>query len=92
MALQTPLYVRIVTQDRDRGYMLLVGYERTIVQRTASQVITLSCITRESLNKMLAHVEKTNNASKIIDVTAPAIHKQLVKLFGEDKPKQEEQT
>lgn len=82
--LKSPLYVRVVTQDRDRGFMLLVGYDSKIVQSTAIQICTLTAITRESLNSVLERVSKDYSASEIRDVTALGIKKRLAKLFGED--------
>jgi hypothetical protein len=81
------VYIRVVTQDRDRGYMLLVGYYPDIVQRTATQITTLSNPTREYLNKFIERARVDYNASEIRDVTAPGIKKQLAKLFGEEIPK-----
>jgi hypothetical protein len=81
------VYVRVVTQDRDRGFMLLVGFDKGLVQRTASQVTTLSCVTRASLTKMIDAVKTNYNASAVENITAPAITKRLQKLFGESEEK-----
>ena len=81
--LASTLYVRVIPQDKDRGYMLLAGYEPDIVQRTALQYTTLSNPTRESLNAAIERMRAGNNAACIKDVTAPAILKKLARLFGE---------
>ena len=81
--MKTAVFVRVVSQDRDRGYMLLVGYDPSLVQRTAVQITTLSAVTRESLNKVIETVRKDYNASEIKDITDTGIKKKLMKLFGE---------
>ena len=45
--LANTLYVRVVNQDKDRGYMLLAGYDGAVVQRTCLSYTTLQGITRE---------------------------------------------
>jgi hypothetical protein len=77
------LYVRVVPQDKDRGFMLLAGYDSSVVQRTAVQYTTLSAMTRESLNAAIERLRIANSAKEVKDCTAPAIQKRLVKLFGE---------
>jgi|WetSurMetagenome_2_1015567.scaffolds.fasta_scaffold1059916_1 hypothetical protein len=81
--LASTLFVRVVPQDKDRGYVLLAGYDASVVQRTAIQSTTLSVPTRESLNAAIARLKAGNNAAEVRDVTAPAIQKKLAKLFGE---------
>lgn len=81
--LASTLFVRVVPQDKERGFMLLAGYDADVVQRTALQYATLSVLTRESLNAAIERMRINNSASTIKDVTAPAIQKKLAKLFGE---------
>jgi hypothetical protein len=89
--ISSTLFIRVVPQDRQRGYMLLVGYDAKIVQSTAIQYITLTAVTRASLNAMIEKAKISYNASDIRDVTAPGIQKQLKKLFGEvDPPKEQD--
>jgi hypothetical protein len=77
------LYVRVVPQDRGRGYMLLAGYDSSVVQRTAIQYTTLSDVTRDSLNTAIERLRKDNSAKEVKDCTAPGIQKKLAKMFGE---------
>lgn len=79
------LFVRVIPADRDRGYMLLAGYEPNITQRTCLQYATLSNPTRSGLNASIERMRLANNAAEVQDVTAPAIAKRLAKMFGEDK-------
>ena len=81
--LASTLFVRVVPQDKDRGYALLAGYDAGVVQRTALQITTLSAPTRESLNAAIARLKEQNSAAEVRDVTAPAIQKKLAKMFGE---------
>ena len=81
------LYVRVVPQDKDRGFMLLAGYDSSVVQRTALQYTTLSVLTRTSLNAAVERMRVNNSAKDVRDVTAPAIQKRLARLFGETEVK-----
>jgi hypothetical protein len=81
--LASTLYVRVVPQDKDRGYMLLAGYDSGVVQRTALQYTTLTAVTRDSLNAAIERLRRDNSAKEVKDCTAPAIQKKLAKLFGE---------
>ena len=82
------LYVRVVPQDKDRGYAVLAGYDSKVVQRTAIQVTTLSVPSRQSLNDAIARLKASNSAAEVEDCTAPNIVKQLAKLFGETPTQQ----
>jgi len=77
------LYVRIVPQDKDRGYMMLVGYDPKVVQSTAMQYFTLSAISRDVINSTLQRIRTSYSAAEIKDVTPPALKKKFAKMFGE---------
>lgn len=81
--LASTLYVRVVPADKDRGYLLLAGYEPGVVQRTALSYTTLTDPSRASLNASIERMRAQNNAAEVKDVTAPAVLKKLAKLFGE---------
>jgi hypothetical protein len=78
------LYVRIVPQDRDRGYMMLVGYDPRVVQSTAMQYYTLNLISRAVINATLERIRASYSASEIRDVTPTGLRKKLAKQFGEE--------
>lgn len=78
------IYVRVVAQDKDRGYMLLVGFDSKIVQSTCAQYTTLGAITRASLTAAIERMKTEYKASTVKDVTAPDLQRKLQKLFGED--------
>ena len=77
------LFARVVPQERDRGYMLLVSWEKPIVQRTAAQLITLGGITRASLDDAIAKAKLVHGAGEVEDVTPPGVKGTLRRLFGE---------
>lgn len=77
------LYVRVVPQDRDRGYMLLAGFDSKVVQATCAQYSTLGGVTRDSLNAAIYAMQQRFSASEVKDCTAPGVVRQLKKMFGE---------
>lgn len=79
------MYIRIVPQDRDRGYMLLVAWVKPVIQKTATQITTLSVLTRASLTAAIDAATLSYKPAQVVDVTPPGIHAQLRKLFGESK-------
>lgn len=83
--IKAPVFVRVVSQDKQRGYTLLVGYDKSVVQRTAVQQITLSNLTRASLAHAIGIVKTSYSASMVHDVTAPGIAKKLEKIFAEQE-------
>lgn len=87
--ISSTIFIRVITQDRDRGFALLVGYDAKLVQSTAIQIITLSVPSRAGLDQAIAYVKRSYNASEVRDVTATGIVKRLKKLFGEIEPKEE---
>lgn len=84
------LFVRVVPADKDRGFVLLVGYDAQIVQRTAVQQVSISIATRENLNAAIERVRLNYNAKDVRDITADGIKKKLAKVFGETAKKVEE--
>jgi len=80
----TQIYIRVVPADKDRGYVLLVGFDSKVVQSTCASYTTLSGITRVVLDAAVDRMKKQYNASVVKDVTAPTLVRKLQKLFGED--------
>ncbi|MGD9663138.1 MAG: hypothetical protein AB7U63_17920 [Porticoccaceae bacterium] len=80
------IYSRIIPADMNRGYVFLVSREKPVVQRTAAQVSSLSVPSRKSLNRLIAEAEATFKAT-VVDTTAPAVMKKLLKIFGEEPTK-----
>ncbi len=78
------IYVRVVPADRDRGYVLLVGFDSKIVQSTCAQYTTLGAVTRKSLDAAIERMKTEYKASTVKDVTHPDLQRKLQKLFGEE--------
>jgi len=83
MIIASPLYIRVITADRDRGYMLLLSWTKPVNQRTAHQISTLSSPTRVSLDAIIASAIRMAKVTEVIDVTESGIKRQLAKMFGE---------
>ena len=79
------MYIRIVPADRDRGYVLLVSWVKPVVQKTATQISSLSDLSRDSLDAAIARATSSYKPGNVVDVTPPGIHAQLRKLFNESK-------
>jgi hypothetical protein len=77
------IFVRVVPQDKDRGYMLLAGFDSKITQATCAKYSTLNVVTRESLNDAISRLKDQYKATEIKDATSPALQRKLQKLFGE---------
>jgi hypothetical protein len=67
--------------------MLLVSWEKPVVQRTCAQLITLQGVTEASLAAVKAKVQADYRVTKIEDVTVDNIAKQLAKEFKDAEPK-----
>lgn len=80
------IFVRVVNQDRGRGYMLLIGYDSGVVQRTAIQYMTISNFTRANLDDAIARAKMSYRATEVKDVTASGLVKKFRKMFGEAEP------
>lgn len=79
---QNTLFVRVVAQARNRGYMLLCSFDDTVVQRTAIQYVTLGNITRELLDACIGKLKQTHNAEGVMDVTSPGLQRKLEQMFA----------
>jgi hypothetical protein len=61
--------------------MLLVSWEKPVVQRTCAQLITLSAVTQASLDAIKAKVLADYRVLKLDDVTPDSVAKQLQREF-----------
>ena len=75
------LYCRVVPQERGRGWMLLVSWEKPVIQRTCIQLTTLSGVTQESLDALKAKIQADYKIIKLDDVTPDNVMKQLQREF-----------
>lgn len=75
------LFVRIVPQERGRGWMMLVSWEKPVVQRTCAQLITLSGVTQASIDAVKERVKAEYRVLEVQDVTPESVMKQVAKDF-----------
>lgn len=88
--IKSPVFIRVVEQDRNRGFELLIGFDAKIVKQTAQERVTISLASRESLNELIEQKTKYYNASTVQDVTAAGVKTKLRKAFGEPAPEKTE--
>lgn len=81
--IQSTLYVRVVPQDKGRGFMLLAGFESKMVQSTCASYTTLNAMTRSSLDAAIERLRASYGAKEVIDSTPDALKRKLAKMFGE---------
>ena len=79
------IYIRVVEADKDRGYVLLVGFDNKLVQSTCATYTTLGAISRQVLDAAIERMKAQYNAGVVKDVTAPALMRKLQKAFGEEE-------
>jgi hypothetical protein len=75
------LFCRIVPQERGRGWMLLVSWEKPVIQRTCAQLLTLSGVTEASLAALKEKLKVEYRVGDLKDVTPDSTLKQLAKEF-----------
>lgn len=75
------LFTRVIPQARNRGFMLIAGFDPQLNQKTMVRYITLADITSMALFKAEQEIAKMLGAEKTEDVTHPAIAKKLNKIF-----------
>ena len=78
------LFVRVVPQDRGDDYMVLVGYDKPVVQRSAISYSTLNAPTRAGFDTVINTIRNNYRVDDIRDTTASNIVRKLLKAFGED--------
>jgi hypothetical protein len=77
------LFVRVVPQDKDRGYMLLAGFEPKMVQSNCANYTTLNDISRRVLDEAIERMKQSFGAKEVKDATPDALKRKLAKMFGE---------
>jgi hypothetical protein len=82
--ISSPLYYRIIPQDRDRGYQILASWDKHVIARTAVQQRSLSSMSRAELVCIIADMKTRYSASEVRDVTDKNVQIQLRKMFGEE--------
>jgi hypothetical protein len=75
------LFVRIIPQARNRGYMMISGFDPSVNQKTMTRYTTLSGITQQVIDKAVEELAKMQGAKEVINVTKGDVEKKLMKLF-----------
>lgn len=75
------LYVRVVAQERGRGWMLLASWEKPVIQRTCARLLTMSGVTQASLDALKEAMKQEFRVLKVEDVTPDNIVKALQREF-----------
>ena len=79
--MNSKLYYRIVAADKERGYLMLLSWEKPVVQRTAFQMSTLGTADRKNIDRVLAEVQTFYKVADVIDCTEESMKKRLAKLY-----------
>lgn len=82
MGMNSPLYYRIVPADRDRGFVMLLSWDKPVVQRTAFQMSTLGTADEKNIQRVLAEVTRFYKVAGIVDCTEETMKKRLQKLYA----------
>lgn len=75
------LFTRVIPQARNRGFMLIAGFDPALNQKTMVRYITLADITSMALHKAEQEIARMLGVEKTEDVTHPSVAKKLNKLF-----------
>jgi hypothetical protein len=86
MTMNSPLYYRIVTADKDRGFVMLLSWDKPVVQRTSFQMSTLGVADEKNIARVLKEVTSFYPVSSVVDTTEASMLKRLAKLYA---PKEE---
>jgi hypothetical protein len=81
--MQFPIYIRIIEQDMQRGYMMLAGFDSKLNRSSAARIISLTAVSRESLTKMLNEMKLFYVGAILKDATESSIARKLQRMFGE---------
>ena len=82
MKIQT-LFIRVMPADKDRGYILLAGYDAQLVQTSCAYQSSLSDVSRKYLDESIARLQVKFDAVEVRDVTALQVQRKLQKMFDE---------
>ena len=80
------LYTRIVSADKDRGYVMLLSWDKPVVQRTAFQMSTMGTADQKNRDRIINTALAFYKVSNVVECTEPAMLKRLAKQFPEAEP------
>jgi len=75
------LFTRVIPQARNRGWMMIAGFDPSVNQKTMVRYVTLGNITEELLAKAQAEISKMLGAEKTEDVTKGDVAKKLQNIM-----------
>jgi len=75
------LFTRVIPQARNRGWMMIAGFDPAVNQKTMVRYVTLGNITEELLAKAQAEISKMLGAEKTEDVTKGDVAKKLQNIM-----------
>ncbi len=75
------LFIRVIPQNRNRGFMLVAGFDSAVNQTTMVRYVTLQGITQQVLDKGIKEITAMLGAKEVVDVTKDDVYKKLMKLF-----------
>lgn len=75
------LFARIVPQARNRGFMLVAGFDSSVNQKTMFRYITLTAVTHSAIGAAFDEIAQMTGALSVQDVTRPDVHKRIQRLL-----------
>ena len=75
------LFIRVIPQNRNRGFMLVAGFDAAVNQTTMVRYVTLQGITQQVLDKGIKEITAMLGAEEVVDVTKEDVYKKLMRLF-----------
>jgi hypothetical protein len=75
------LFIRVIPQNRNRGFMLVAGFDAAVNQTTMVRYVTLQGITQAVLDKGIKEITAMLGAKEVVDVTKDDVYKKLTRLF-----------
>ncbi len=75
------LFIRVIPQARNRGWMLVAGFDSAVNQTTMVRYVTLQGITQAVLDKGIKEITAMTGAKEVVDVTKDDVYKKLTALF-----------
>ncbi len=73
------LYTRVIPQARNRGFMLIAGFEAALSQKTMVRYVTLSSLAIDAISAAMEEVTAMLGAKEIQDVTKDDMLKRIGK-------------
>lgn len=75
------LFTRVIPQARNRGFMLIAGFEAALNQRSMVRYITLADVTSMALFEAERRIQEMLGAERVTDVTDASTRKRLNRIF-----------